>query len=71
MATAAKRLQDMPPKGGYPPFVYKRVPAKQIFGGEELCYVDLAIVLVLFCSYVIFRLCSLYLSVLFDINWVL
>ena len=41
MATAAEATkraykQDLPPKGGYAPFNYKRIPARKMYTGKNL-----------------------------------
>ena len=33
MATSKPYKQDLPPKGGYAPVTFKRIPAKQLFSG--------------------------------------
>ena len=37
-AEATKRAykQDLPPKGGYAPFNYKRIPARKMYTGKKL-----------------------------------
>lgn len=34
MATTKAYKQDLPPKGGYAPINFKRIPARVIFGGK-------------------------------------
>ena len=39
-AAGSKRAykQDLPPKGGYAPFNYKRIPARKMYTGEYHYY---------------------------------